>query len=201
MFGTSAKTNRPTNLKEPLFNPENPEQLIARVMEGDEKAWEHIAGLFYQPLVLFVNSMTHRMDIAEELVQDVFVNFWAKRDRIEINSSLKAYLYRAARNHTLNHIKRAKFEMNYQQSLKPDYSYNSTETKMSYSELEQKLNESIEELPESRREIFRLSRFEDMTYKEISDTLEIPVRQVHYQIGLALKELREKVQHLVDYKL
>jgi RNA polymerase sigma-70 factor (ECF subfamily) len=188
-------------LREPLFNPDNPEQLVAKVMEGDEKAWEHITELFYQPLVLFVNSMTHRMDIAEELVQDVFVNFWTKRDRIEINTSLKAYLYRAARNHTLNHIKRNKFEMNYQQSLKPDYSYNSTDTKIGYSELEQQLNKSIEELPETRRDIFKLSRFEDMTYKEISDTLEIPIRQVHYQIGLALKELREKVQHLVDYKL
>ena len=91
--------------------------------------------------------------------------------------------------------------MNYQQSLKPDYSYNSTDTKIGYSELEQQLNRSIEELPETRRDIFKLSRFEDMTYKEISDTLEIPIRQVHYQIGLALKELREKVQHLVDYKL
>lgn len=183
--------------------PKDESQLIDNIKNGDHDAWDHIVGLYYQPLFGYVMSMVREKETAEELVQDVFVNFWAKRDRINITTSLKAYLYRAARNHTLNFIKRRNFELNYQRSLANQMTiqHNDTEQAFHFSELEKKLHASIEALPEKRREIFRLSRFEDLTYKEISAALDIPVRQVHYQIGLALKELRTKLQGLVDYKL
>ena len=178
-------------------------QLITQVKEGDQAAWDYIAKMYYQPLFGYVMSMVRERETAEELVQDVFVNFWAKRERINITTSLKAYLYRAARNHTLNYIKRRNFELNYQRSLADRLKnhHNDTEQAFHYSELEKRLYESIEALPEKRKEIFMMSRFEDLTYKEIAAALDIPVRQVHYQIGLALKELRSKLQGLVDYKL
>ena len=178
-------------------------QLIENIKNGNQAAWDHIVGTYYQPLFGYVMSMVREKETAEELVQDVFVNFWAKRDRINITSSLKAYLYRAARNHTLNFIKRRNFELNYQRSLANQMTiqHNDTEQAFHFSELEKKLYASIDALPEKRREIFRMSRFEDLTYKEIATALDIPVRQVHYQIGLALKELRTKLQGLVDYKL
>ena len=183
--------------------PKDEIELIESIKNGNQESWDHIVELYYQPLFGFIMSMVREKESAEELVQDVFVNFWAKRDRINITSSLKAYLYRAARNHTLNFIKRRNFELNYQRSLvgRVTIQHNDTEQAFHFSELEQKLYASIEALPEKRREIFRLSRFEDLTYKEISVALDIPVRQVHYQIGLALKELRTKLQGLVDYKL
>ena len=185
------------------FDVNNSQELTEQVMKGNHKAWEYITNTYFQPLFGYVYGMVRQAETAEELVQDVFVNFWAKRERLEISSSLKAYLYRAARNHTLNYIKRRNFELNYQKSLvhKIDYHSYSAEREYQFSELETKLNESIAALPELRQEIFKLSRFEDMTYKEIAETLDIPVRQVHYQIGLALKELRGKLQHLVDFNL
>ena len=183
--------------------PKDESQLIENIKNGDQEAWDYIVGLYYQPLFGYVMSMVREKETAEELVQDVFVNFWAKRERINITSSLKAYLYRAARNHTLNFIKRRKFELNYQRSLaeRMTIQHNDTEQAFHFSELEKKLYGAIEALPEKRKEIFRMSRFEDLTYKEIAAALDIPVRQVHYQIGLALKELRTKLQGLVDYKL
>jgi len=184
-------------------NQHDEAQLIIKVKQGVQDAWDYIVGLYYQPLFGYVMSMVREKETAEELVQDVFVNFWAKREKINITSSLKAYLYRAARNHTLNYIKRRNFELNYQRSLadKMSVQHNDTEQAFHYSELEKKLHDSIEALPEKRKEIFKMSRFEDLTYKEIAATLDIPVRQVHYQIGLALKELRSKLQGLVDYNL
>ncbi|MGB0524403.1 MAG: RNA polymerase sigma-70 factor [Flammeovirgaceae bacterium] len=184
-------------------DPTNEEQLVQKVKEGDQAAWDYIARTYYQPLFGYVMSMVRERESAEELVQDVFVNFWAKREKINITASLKAYLYRAARNHTLNFIKRRNFELNYQRSLaeRLTHHHNDTEQAFHYSELEKRLYNSIEALPEKRKEIFMMSRFEDLTYKEIAATLDIPVRQVHYQIGLALKELRSKLKGLVDYNL
>lgn len=179
------------------------QQLITKVKEGDQAAWDYIARTYYQPLFGYVMSMVRERESAEELVQDVFVNFWAKREKINITTSLKAYLYRAARNHTLNFIKRRNFELNYQRSLAERMTryHNDTEQTFHFSELEKRLNESIQALPEKRKEIFMMSRFEDLTYKEIATALDIPVRQVHYQIGLALKELRTKLKGHVDYNL
>jgi RNA polymerase sigma-70 factor (ECF subfamily) len=176
------------------------QELIQRVHAGDREAWDFIARQYYTPLLNFVTGMVRVREQAEELVQDVFVNFWVKRDRLNVSVSLKAYLYRAARNHTLNFIKRRNFEANYHSYLAKTTSaeHNETEDAYHFSELEKALYGAIDEMPEKRREIFTLSRFEDMTYKEIAETLDIPVRTVHYQIGLALKELREKLSGIAD---
>lgn len=179
--------------------------LAASIREGNQAAWEQVVHQYYQMLFGFILSMVKEPATAEELVQDVFANFWAKREQISITVSLKAYLYRAARNHTINYLKRRKFEQEYQHQLAGQMAARQmagqsedTETAFHFSELEKKLYAAIEALPDSCREIFKLSRFEQMTYKEIAETLEIPVRSVHYQIGLALKELRDELKDMVN---
>ncbi len=181
------------------FDPTNEELLLEEVKKGNQEAWEFITRQLYVPLYNFILSMVRHQENAQELVQDVFVNFWAKRDQIVINTSLKAYLYRAARNHSLNFIKRRKFELDYQRKIAdtPSPTRNDTEETFYFNQLETKLAAAIESLPEKCREIFLMSRYHDMTYKDIADALDIPVRTVHYQIGLALKELREKLKY--DY--
>ncbi len=181
---------------------QNP-QILEKIQKGDKKAWDQIVSVFYQPLYAYILGMTRQPEIAEELVQDVFVSFWSKREQIQINTSLKAYLYRASRNHTLNFLKRQKFEANYHRELasKKHVQLNTTAQDFHFNELEQRLKEAIQALPEHCREVFELSRFEDLTYKEISETLDIPVRQVHYQISLALKALRKSLKGYVDLPL
>ncbi len=173
--------------------------MLEAIRQGDKAAWDFVALKLYNPLLNFVFGMVREREPAEELVQDVFVNFWVKRDSIQITASLKSYLYRAARNHALNFIKRRKFEQEYHRGLAQSaiISKNDTEDTFQFSELEKKLAEAIEGLPDSCREIFKLSRFEELTYKEISETLDVPVRTVHYQIGLALKDLRSKLKGFV----
>ena len=177
------------------FSLDDEQVLLDEVKAGNQQAWEFIVREFQGPLYSFIYSMVRHSENAEELIQDVFVNFWSKREKINITTSLKAYLYRTARNHTLNFIKRRNFETNYQRRVaeEMDTSRNDTEETFNYTQLERKLSEAIANLPEKSREIFKMSRFSDMTYKEISEFMDIPVRTVHYQIGLALKALREKL--------
>ncbi len=178
-------------------------ELINEVQQGKNEAWEYITKAYYPQILNFITGMTRDRETAEELVQDVFVNFWVKRDRLNVTISLKAYLYRAARNHTLNYLKRKKFEQDYQKGLMltTPWQKNQTEQDFTFSELEKKLNQAIDSLPENCKEIFLLSRYEGMTYKEIAVTLDVPARTVHYQIGLALKHLRNKLKGHVDEHL
>ncbi len=179
---------------------EDEQALVTEIREGNQKAWDAVTKVLYTPLFYFVNRMVSNTEIAEELVQDVFVNFWLKRKNLNITSSLKAYLYRAARNHTLNFIKRRQFERDYQEKLAQELilQTNDTEDAFHFSELEKQLSHAIENLPDNCKEIFKLSRYEEMTYKEIAEVLDIPTRSVHYQIGLALKELRVKLKGYVS---
>jgi len=172
------------------------EELFKLIQNGDNQAFEHLVRWLYKPMLHFIYSMVKEKEHAEELTQDVFANFWAKREQIFVTGSLKSYLYRAARNHTLNFLKRQKFEQNYQRQVAREMVVHKEETEDAFyfTTLQVKIDEAIESLPDSSREIFKMSRYAEMTYKEIAETLDIPVRTVHYQIGLALKELREKLK-------
>ena len=178
-------------------------EIIDAVKAGDRAMWAEVIKKYYTALLNFSMGFTKEKESAEELVQDVFVNVWSKRDYLNIDISLRAYLYRATRNHSLNYVKRRQFEFDYQKGLANSITpyKNEVEDTYRFNEIEQALNDAIEALPTKRREIFKLSRYEDLTYKEIAEALEIPVRTVHYQIGLALKDLRDKLKHLVDPSL
>lgn len=102
--------------------------LLRQMILGHQAAWEHIANSYFPILYSYVMRLVQEEMVAEEIVQDVFVNVWAKRNEIEIRISLKAYLFRAARNQSLNYIKRRKFEGNYQRNLALTFEYASLDT-------------------------------------------------------------------------
>ncbi|GAA4822239.1 RNA polymerase sigma-70 factor [Algivirga pacifica] len=177
--------------------------LIEYVRGGDVKAWEFIFKKHYVALLNYVSGKywdSLDREAAEDLTNEVFAKFWEKRETLEIRSSVKGYLYMMARNHTLNYLKREAYirDYNNNEGKTKEWHKNETEDAYHFSELEKKLYEAIDDLPEERKEIFRLSRFEDLTYKEIAETLGVSARNVHYQIGLALKELREKLKGYAD---
>ena len=180
----------------PEFDLFNEQAILEGIKKGNRDIWAQVIGAFYEPIFYFILGMVKQKEMTEELTQDVFANFWIKREEINIQTSLKSYLYRFARNHTLNFLKRSKFELDYYKNLSKTLTEHHTETEdnIQFTELDRLLKKEIENLPEECREIFKLSRYEELSYKEIADTLEIPVRRVHYQIGIALKTIREKLK-------
>lgn len=189
-------------LSETGYSAESEEILVNEIKAGNRKAWDALTQVFYTPLIRFINGMVHNADLAEELAQDIFVNLWLKRKNINVTTSLTGYLYRSARNHTLNFIKRRKFEQTYQQKAEQhaQIETNETEEQVHFSALEKQISGAIEALPESCREIFKLSRYEGLTYKEIGNVLGISPRKVQYQIGNALKILREELKGYTSHE-
>jgi RNA polymerase sigma-70 factor, ECF subfamily len=128
---------------------------------------------------------------AEEIVQDLFVKLWEKRDELVIQGSITAYINIALKNTCFNYLKHQKIVVNYQQSYVMQNDADSQIDNEEHSfELEGHILEAIEQLPPKRKEIFLLSRVEGMKYQEIASTLGISVKTVEAQMGSALKQLR-----------
>ena len=175
-------------------------ELFARVKTDDEPAFKQLFLKYYAPLCLFARQFFDDDDKAEEVVQDTFVRVWTKRHSIEIETSVKPYLFRAVRNQCLNLLQHQVVGQKYAQMVQLDFR-TEQETAPYFMEvgLRQKIEACIDALPEKRREIFRLSREEGLKYKEIAEKLNISVKTVETQMGLALKQLREQLREYRDY--
>ncbi len=166
--------------------------------EGDETAFGMIFKSHYNGLCNYAFSFLLDRDEAEEIVQAAFINIWEKKENINIESSLKSYLYRAVRNSCLNALKHARIKKKHadETAFTADRTHESVSQAVISEELDQKIGDAMMALPEQCRLIFKMSRFEELKYAEIADQLNISVKTVENQIGKALKIMRE---HLKEY--
>lgn len=144
-------------------------------------------------LCAYALNYTGNIVDAEDIVQDVLINFWEKRHKLNIHSSIKSYLFRAVHNKYLDlyRTKKRKSEVIdtiRKNSLQPMIEEDET-TGFSKAQIEA-LKNAIENLPSKCKEIFMLSKIQGKKYKEISAILGITVKTVENQIGIAFKKLR-----------
>jgi len=167
--------------------------LLRRIRAGDERALEEVFRAHYGGMVSFVRRFVFAPDIAEELVQDVFFKLWSKRESLSEIDALRTYLFRAARNTALNHLRRKKLENAWEEqeaARGEPITSGATDDEASTSEVAVAVNQAIGRLPARCREIFLMSREGGMTYGEIAHTLGISIKTVETQMGRALKSLR-----------
>ncbi|MDN3205263.1 RNA polymerase sigma-70 factor [Algoriphagus sediminis] len=172
------------------------QEIFHSIKIGDQKALEMLFHEFYQPLCQYAYSFLQDREDAEEVVQNSFVKIWEKREEIDIQTSAKAYLYRMIRNSCLNEIQHQKVKSQHQELAKMDGPgmEQSSDSIAIHGELEEKIRQAMEKLPEQCRLIFKLSRFEDLKYKEIAVQLNISVKTVENQMGKALKIMRHELK-------
>ena len=166
--------------------------IISDLRNGNKSVFEELYRNNYTPLLYFCIRYVENIDEAEEIVQGVFVKLWEKHSEIKITSSLSSYLHRAVQNSALNHLNRRKILNKYVISQNKDINITFTDPHKTLENIEvRQINmRAILELPEKRREIFELSRFEGMKYKNIAKHLSISVKTVENQMTKALKYLR-----------
>ena len=172
------------------------QQVLVTLKEGSESAFEMVFRTYYRPLCQYAYSFLHDRDEAEEVVQTAFINIWDKKDQVEIQTSLKAYLYRIVRNSCLNVIKHAKVKQQHvaHEMVHGESTHENVSQSVISSELEERISVAMKVLPEQCRLVFQLSRFEELKYSEIADQLNISVKTVENQIGKALKIMREQLK-------
>lgn len=168
------------------------------IRSGDEKAFEHLFKAQYPILCGFARKYLDDTDQAEEIVQEMFFSFWQKKEKLEINTSLEAYLFRSVRNSCLNYLKHLKIREQYKLANNQEIRRKEQEVhdNVVALELQERIEHVINQLPPERKKIFKMSRYEELKYKEIAEKLKISVKTVEAQMGKALKFLRLQ---LADY--
>ena len=174
--------------------------IIHRLQNRDEAVFEQVFKSNYKNLHAYAITMLKDEMAAEEMVQNVFYKLWERAESLSLSGSVTAYLYRAVHNESLNFLKHLKVRSRHQMfvSHRNDEDPEHASRRIHVKELEDKISQALNDLPEQCRTIFQMSRFEQLRYREIADRLHISVKTVENQMGKALKIMRAR---LVDFMI
>ena len=171
-------------------------QYYKELKEGSHAAFDYFFEKYYVPLYAYAKKTLSDAFVSEEIVQQVFIDFWENRLRTNIHSSVKSYLFKAVHNDILDFLKRGNYGN--KQSLDGIQSTNEPNTEfydtLVETEFETIMQNAFSALPDQCRIVFFLNRFDGLSYKEIAIKQSISVKTVENQIGKALKIIREKLQ-------
>jgi len=174
-------------------------EMTADLVYENEAVFEQLFKKHFRELHAYAFSLLKDWDVAEEIVQSLFLKLWEKNEWSHIQTSIKSYLYKSVYHDSLNYIRRQKVQLKYQTStayaMKNDTDDAAGKLKMS--ELEQHLNQALGKLPEKCRAIFQLSRFQELKYQEIATQLDISIKTVETHMGKALRILRKEMKEFL----
>ena len=180
----------------PLYSDQD---LRSFLLQDDRRGLEILYKKYYIGLYKFVYFLIKREDLSKDIVLEVFFNLWKIRHHLPEKMTFKPYLYKAAKNLAINKLKKLQQDLliyDYPDDI-PSRQADISQL-MEVSDLEDKINIAIQLLPPKCQLVFKLSRYEDMTYQQIADYLSISVKTVENQMGKALERIREYVKPYLD---
>lgn len=165
--------------------------------EGDRVVFEQLFREFYPLLCIYARRYTVSKDMAEEVVQDFFCKLWDKHEEIQVNTAIFSYLRKSVINHCINHTRKLENDrkmIDYGDNMEEVFGSADFE---SNDELTQMVDRALLELPEKRREIFELSRFEGLKYHEIAERLDLSIKTVETQMARSLEFMRKYLKEFI----
>jgi len=171
--------------------------LLEKLRNGDTSAFDDLFRSYYKYLVIIAYKYTKDQELSKDMVQEVFMDVWKRREVINIDLSIKYFLRRAVINKCLA-LKRKSERITVNTEMTEDYkgADNVTSDTILYNDLSQSISNLVDELPDRCKEVFRLSRFENLSHKEIAKKLDISVKTIENQMTKALKYLRMNLKEL-----
>ncbi|WP_437917983.1 RNA polymerase sigma factor [Sphingobacterium sp. LRF_L2] len=178
-------------------------EIFQRFAEGDKIAFNEIYDRYWLKLFVHAQKMMNNVEMAKDVVQEVFTTLWVKIDKIEIHGELHSYLHTSVRNRIFNIIEHSKVHDHYIESMQYFFAQHAptTENNFDIKELIKLVEAEINLLPSKMREIFELSRTEQLSHKEIAAQLNISDKTVKKQINNAIKILKRKLHLSTDLLL
>ena len=168
-------------------------ELFARISEGNEKAFGEIFYRYTAKISPFLTNFLHGDLWTEEIIQDVFMKLWQKRERLTEVEHPAAYIYQIASNRALDYIKKNGRDIKLQYYLaqnQPATAVNQTESDVNYRLADALIKEAIHSLPPQRRKVYEMAREQGLSHDEISEILGISRHTVRNQVAEALQEIR-----------
>ncbi len=172
--------------------------ILKRLANEDKFAFEELFNHFYPRLFYFSKSFLKLEGGIDDILQEVFLKIWQNRKNISNSEIFQAYIFTITKNHLLNELRRRLNEQKakekiLKESVAPEFLL--TE-KIEFFELKEKIDHIVASLPDRQREVFRLSRHEGLSYREISEKLGISEKTVEYHISKAIAIIKRNLQEL-----
>jgi RNA polymerase sigma-19 factor, ECF subfamily len=168
---------------------------MAAVRAGDRVAFTEAFDAMFPAVRVFLYRYTQSVAAAEDLAQDVFVAWWSERARLDIRTSLRTYLFAAARNRALNHLRHEKVAQQWARDViaEGEPSRADTDWAVREAEVAQAIVEAMRDLPPRARRIFLLHRTKSLSYADIAARLGVTVKTVDTQLMRAMRSLRARL--------
>jgi len=160
--------------------------LIQLIQEGNRRAFDQLFNRHWQGLYAYAYGAFHNHEMAEDAIQEVFVSLWERRSYIDIRNT-KSFLYQAVKFQIAAQLRKVKFDELEIPALDSLNYVHDVEEKMDYQELSERLEKLVAQLPDRCREIFYMSRFENLSNQQIAEKLNISVRTVENQISNGMR--------------
>lgn len=182
-----------------------PSNSINGLILGDEEMYIFLFREYYVSLCSYSRRYVGRKDIAEEIVSDTFLKIWETRETLQINTSVKAYLFQAVCNNSLNYLRKLKKEQTLDEYFLDTSSENIgfasvseeiDEQSLTMESISEKVEEAVSQLPEQQQKAFRLKRFEGKKTKEVAEIMGLSVKTIEMHLSKATLNLRK---NLKDY--
>lgn len=184
------------------------ENLLSLIQNNQDEAFQFLFKKYYSRLLAYAIRFVKEKEIAEDIIQEVFMSFWEKRQLLK-SISLSSLLFCMVRNASINYLKQKvlvdKFPIEYIENIDGEEKLYSLDFALSadeetlYEELRKRIQEALSILPEKSREIFLLSRFKGLKNKEIASKLEISTTAVEKHISKSLKKISSYLKDNVNY--
>ncbi len=171
--------------------------LLKAIQNGDTHAFEIIYHRMAGKLLQYIHCRIHDKEQSEEMVQEIFVSLWARREEIEIETSISSYLYAAAKYRMLNYIRDEQTRNKYAEhfALFMSSQHENTEEFINLTDLKSIIEKHVGQLPPKCQHAFRLSRYSGRTIREIAEEMDISTRTVENYLTQALRHLRQALSH------
>jgi len=171
-------------------------ELWEQAKRGSLTSFERLYAIFYTPMRVYAEMIVHSAYDSEEIVNDVFLTVWRRKENIQISSSIRSYIATAVRNRCLDFLRTYTSQLpldNYETLLliSPE------EDNLDIEIINNLIAEAVESMPEKRKEVFVKSRFEEKSDKEIAKEMNISVKTVEAHKTFALKTLKEILSTLI----
>lgn len=168
-------------------------QLIRNIRNGDARSFEELFDRYYDRLYAFALALLHDCDVAEDVLQNVFMRLWIGRERLDETRSVSNYLLVSVRNEIYDYFSLKYTSAVIRSAAPPENKEDESadmEKRIMCLDMSDTINRIIAHMPPQRQRVFIMSRYQGMSSLEISKELDISVRTVERHIHLALKELR-----------
>lgn len=179
------------------------EKILARLNKNDEKALSILYERYWEKLFISAYNLVKKREVCEDIIQEIFINIWNKRGEIKIHTSLKSYLYTCVTYKVYDYFRKNNkvIEVQLFENIEKRIQDSTPESKLIFKELVAHINLHIDLLPEKSRIVFKLSRIEQLSHKEIAKKLNISTKTVEAHITNAIKILRTSLSTYASIEL